>query len=102
VLATLGTGEHYFVDLVVAFPFAVLMESLCEYSLALNHRGRIIAFAFGLISTLAWLFALRYMPGIFWSSAILPWTLCAATIAASLICERQLQRAARFRGANTA
>jgi hypothetical protein len=76
------------------------MESLCEVSLTLNNRGRIIAF--GLFATLAWLFALRYTPGIFWSSAILPWTLCAATIAASLICERQLQRAARFRGANTA
>jgi hypothetical protein len=100
VLATLGTGEHYFVDLVVALPFAVLMESLCEVSLTLNNRGRIIAF--GLFATLAWLFALRYTPGIFWSSAILPWTLCAATTAASLICERQLQRAARFRGANTA
>src|SRR6266436_6783264 len=95
VLATLGTGEHYFVDLVVAFPFAVLMESLCEVSLTPNNRGRIIAFAFGLFATLAWLFALRYTPGIFWSSAILPWTLCAATTAASLICERQLQRAAR-------
>ena len=101
VLATLGTGEHYFVDLVVAFPFAVLMEALCEFSLPLRNRMRILALVFGLFATLAWLLALRYTPGIFWSSVILPWTLCIATIAASLICERQLQHAAKFRDART-
>jgi hypothetical protein len=101
VLATLGTGEHYFVDLVVAFPFAVLIEALCEFLLPLKNRVRILALLFGLFATLAWLLALRYTPGLFWSSAILPWTLCIATIAASLICERQLQRAAKFRDART-
>jgi hypothetical protein len=101
VLATLGTGEHYFVDLIVAFPFAVLMEALCQFSLPLKNRDRVCAFGLGLLATLAWLLALRYTPGIFWISAILPWTLCAATIAASLFCERQLQRAARFRDSRT-
>src|SRR3569833_698853 len=28
VFATLGTGEHYLVDLIVAYPFALLLESL--------------------------------------------------------------------------
>jgi hypothetical protein len=101
VLATLGTGEHYFVDLIVAFPFAVLMEALCEFSVPLKNRGRILALAFGLFATLAWLLALRYTPGIFWSSAILPWIFCIVTIAAALICERQLQRAPKFRDACT-
>jgi hypothetical protein len=101
VLATLGTGEHYFVDLIVAFPFAVLMEALCEFSLPLKNRGRILALVSGLFATLAWLLALRYTPRMFWSFAILPWTLCITTVAASLICERQLQRAARFRDART-
>lgn len=101
VLATLGTGEHYFVDLIVAFPFAVLMEALCEFSLPLKNHTRVCAFGFGLLATLAWLLTLRYAPGIFWSSAILPWTLCAATIAASLFCEWQLQRAARFPDSRT-
>jgi hypothetical protein len=99
VLATLGTGEHYFVDLIVAFPFAVLMEALCEFSQPLKNSARVCAF--GLLATLTWLLTLRYAPGIFWSSAILPWTLCAATIAASLFCERQLQRAAIFRDSRT-
>src|ERR1700674_3028607 len=33
VLETRGTGEHYFVDLVVAFPFAVMVRALCLYPL---------------------------------------------------------------------
>src|SRR5260370_16420102 len=35
-LPTLGTGEHYFVDLVVAFPFAVIVQALCLYPLPFN------------------------------------------------------------------
>jgi hypothetical protein len=31
VLATLGTGEHYLIDLVVAFPFAVFVEALVRF-----------------------------------------------------------------------
>jgi hypothetical protein len=100
-LATLGTGEHYFVDLVAAFPFALLMESLCEFSLPVRNRQRVLAFAFGFLATLAWLLALRYAVHVFWISAVLPWTLCVATIAASLFCERKLQGAAKFRGENT-
>ena len=100
-LATLGTGEHYFIDLVVAFPFALLMESLCEFSLPVRNRQRVMAFAFGLLATLAWLLALRYAVHVFWISAVLPWTLCVVTIAVSLVCERQLQSAAKFRDGNT-
>src|SRR5208337_3924823 len=32
-LATVGIGEHYFVDLVVAFPFALMVQALCLYPL---------------------------------------------------------------------
>src|SRR5208337_5691574 len=31
-MATLGTGEHYFIDLVVAFPFSLMVQALCSYS----------------------------------------------------------------------
>jgi hypothetical protein len=100
-LATVGTGEHYLVDLVVAYPFALLMESLCEFSQPLLERRRLTASGVGLFGTLTWLLALRYAVHVFWISAVLPWTLCVVTIAVSLVCERQLQCGARFRGANT-
>ena len=101
VLATLGTGEHYFIDLVVAFPFALLMASLCEFSQPFLEQWRLIALAFGLLATLAWLFALRYSLHFFWISAILPWTFCAATIAVSVLFERKLQGAAKLRDGHT-
>src|SRR6202140_2660545 len=44
VLATLGTGEHYFVDLIVAFPFALLMMSICAFSFKITDRSRMLAF----------------------------------------------------------
>ena len=94
VLATIGTGEHYFVDLVVAFPFALMMEALCAVSLAWMDRRRITALVFGLLGTLAWLAALRFAVRVFWISPVLPWTACAVTVAASLVCESQLHRAA--------
>ena len=100
-LATLGTGEHYFVDLVVAFPFALGMEALCAFPLASWERRRLAALGFGFLGTLAWLFALRYAVHVFWISTLLPWTICGATVAATLVLERQLPDAARLRDAHT-
>jgi hypothetical protein len=39
--ATLGTGEHYFIDLVVAYPFSVMMQSLCAFPLRWSQRERV-------------------------------------------------------------
>ena len=97
VLATVGTGEHYFVDLVVAFPFALLMEALCSFESPWTEQPRLAALGFGLFATLTWLLALRYAVRFFWISALLPWTLCVVTIALSLTFEWQLDRAARPR-----
>jgi len=37
---TLGTGEHYLIDLVVAFPFAVAVQALCTHGVPLRSRDR--------------------------------------------------------------
>jgi len=95
VLATLGTGEHYFVDLVVAFPFALLMESLCSFSVSGNNKLRVAAFLGALLCTLGWLAALRYGTHFFWTSRLVPWALCLCTIALSLIMEHKLYLAER-------
>jgi hypothetical protein len=101
VLAKIGTGEHYFVDLVAAFPFALMMESLREFSQPLLDRRRLTAVGVGLFGTLVWLLALRYAPHLFWISTVLPRTLCVATIAISLVCESQLQSKDKINGART-
>src|SRR3984957_296038 len=90
-LATLGTGEHYFIDLVVAVPFALFMESLFAYDLPIFDNARLRAVTFGLFSTGAWLAALRFTPHVFWSTPILSWTLCAATVAIGLYLEMHLR-----------
>jgi hypothetical protein len=92
VLATLGTGEHYFIDLIVAFPFALLIESICDFSSPLTSTHRMLAFGLGLSLTLAWLLMLRSGQHFFWSNPLLPWSFCAATVALALIFERQLHR----------
>ena len=93
-LATLGTGEHYLVDLVVAFPFALLVEGVCSFSLPWKHKLRLGAILGGLLSTLGWLAALRYVTHLFWLSTVLPWALCLCTVAFSLALERKLYRQA--------
>ena len=92
VLATLGTGEHYFIDLIVAFPFALMIESICTFSLKRNDRNRMLAFCWGLAGTLGWFVLLRHALHFFWISPILPWLSCALTVVLTLTCERLLQK----------
>jgi PAP2 superfamily protein len=93
VLATLGTGEHYFVDLVVAFPFALFVQALCSYTLPWKDARRLAAISFGLLVTLAWLVALRHAGKFFWISPVIPWALCVATILLSSIRQHKFQLA---------
>lgn len=90
VVATLGTGEHYFVDLIVAFPFALLMESVSSFSLPWKDKLRAAAGLGGLLFVLGWLGALRYGTHVFWASPLIPWALCLGTIALSLVLEKKL------------
>jgi hypothetical protein len=45
-----------------------------------------------LLTTCAWLAALRLNPHMFWSTPILPWSLCAITVAIGLYLEMRLHR----------
>ncbi len=85
--ATLGTGEHWFVDLVVAFPFALMIQGLCAYSLPWSHGARLSAVLVGGLTTLAWLGTLRFGTKMFWTSPVVPWVLLAGTVA--IVCTRQ-------------
>ena len=82
-LATLGTGEHYFIDLIVAVPFALLVVALTQW---LVGRGRTVLLApigSSLALILGWFFLLRYETHIFWISPAIPWGLCLMTL---LVC----------------
>jgi hypothetical protein len=90
VLATLGTGEHWFVDLVVAFPFALLIQAICAYPVSWKDSRRLAAFLFGLLGTVTWFVALRYAEKLFWASPFVPWTLVTSTIALTCILQAKL------------
>lgn len=93
VLATLGTGEHYFIDLIVAFPFALMIQALCSYELAWKDSRRVGTFLFGLGVTFSWLLTLRYAKHLFWASAVIPWTLVTATVVLTELRRAALQNA---------
>ena len=93
VLATLGTGEHYFVDLVVAFPFALMVQSLCLYPLPFKFGPRRAAFLVGTFAALAWMALLSFATPVFWISPLIPWLLVVATISVSTLLMHRLQNA---------
>lgn len=93
VLATLGTGEHYFVDLVVAFPFALMVQSLCLYPLPFKFGPRRAAFLFGTFAALAWMALVSFAIPLFWISPVIPWLMVVATISVSTLLMHRLQNA---------
>ena len=70
---TLGTGEHYLIDLVVAFPFAVAVQSLCA-GIRTQSRSLRTPLMGGSLLTLVWLVLLRFGAGIFMLTPLIPWT----------------------------
>jgi PAP2 superfamily len=93
VLATMGTGEHYFIDLIVAFPFALLIESLCAFSLSPTNGARLVGILSGFFGTFGWLMLLHYATRIFWISPAVPWILCLITVVFSVVWDRKLYAA---------
>ncbi len=93
IMATLGTGEHYFVDLVVAFPFALMVQAMCTYSLPFSAGARRTAFLFGTFVTLIWMAVLSFTVGIFWVSPVLPWAAIVATVGPSILFWNRLMSA---------
>jgi hypothetical protein len=88
VVDTLGSGEHYLADLVVAFPFSVAVEALWTRVQG-STRYAVFAGAAGL--TLAWLVILRYGANLFLRSPAVPWGCIVASTVLSLMMERLLR-----------
>ena len=92
VFATLGSGEHYFIDLVVGFPFALFVYSLCAFPLGWTHKRK-VAFWLGLGLTLGWFAALRVGITLFWLSPTFPWFACLVTVVGVVIFQQWLEQA---------
>ncbi|HXU49150.1 MAG TPA: phosphatase PAP2 family protein [Candidatus Binatia bacterium] len=94
VFAVLGTGEHWFVDLVAACPFCIFLRGLCMPGDVASPR-RLEAVGVGLGGTLAWLALLRFAPKFFWISPIIPWVLIAGTVGLTIVQNRKLYAASK-------
>jgi len=93
IFATMGIGEHYSIDLIVAFPFAVFLEGLSALGLGWRERARVAAIVYGLLLTLGWIGALRFALKVFWVSPVIPWICCMVTVVTAVLVERSLERA---------
>jgi hypothetical protein len=87
VVDTLGTGEHYLVDLVVALPFAVTVQALWT---SVQASKRYAVLAGGTSLTLMWLVVLRYGADFFLLSPAIPWGCIVASTILSLVLEQLL------------
>jgi hypothetical protein len=79
VLSTMGTGEHYFVDLVAALPFALFAQCVVSPGAKAVPTRRAAAAASGVALTLAWLLLVRFAARAMLISPLVPWALVAVT-----------------------
>ena len=86
VLATIGFGEHYVVDLIAAVPYALALAAICSTSASRSHRSAIVT---GVALTLAWILALRFGTSLFHSFAF-TWIASIGTVAACLFLRRNI------------
>jgi len=80
VLSTMGTGEHYFVDLVAALPLALSVQSVVSPTTKTAIERRATSAACGLGLTLFWLLLARFAIKAMLLTPLLPWALVAGTV----------------------
>lgn len=76
-VSTLGTGEHYFVDLVAGLPFALAVQVVVSPDRKAEISRRAVAAGAGLALTMAWLLLVRFCTRWMLVSPLLPWSLVA-------------------------
>jgi PAP2 superfamily len=88
VFATLGSGQHYLVDLIGSLPFALTVQAgafLVFRNESIVSKSQLITAALaGLALTLAWLAVVRFGVELALKTPLIPWTLVLATASAAL------------------
>jgi hypothetical protein len=97
VFATLGSGQHYLVDLVGSLPFALTVQAAALVAFpdqSSASRSRLMtAAAAGLALTFAWLALVRFGVALALKSPIIPWTLMLFTASTALWLHDWISRA---------
>jgi hypothetical protein len=79
VVSTLGTGEHYFVDLLAAVPFALMVQAVVSPACHVPLSRRVLVSSYGLGLTLGWLLLARYGIKLMLISPAVPWGVSAVS-----------------------
>jgi hypothetical protein len=87
---TLGTGEHYLIDLVVACPFAVAIQALCTRWVPLQSKARLVPLVGGAAVLVTWLFLLGYGTNWFLLTPVIPWACVIASTTMSALWMREI------------
>jgi hypothetical protein len=96
-VATLGLGEHYLADLVVAVPFVLTVRAICEVNLPWSNAERRISLLAGTLQLLWWALVIR--GGL--ATPAVPFCMLTSVVV-SLWLERRLAIAAGLPGHNPA
>jgi hypothetical protein len=91
-LATLGFGEHYLADLMVAPALALAIQAACTRT---NARFRWVAMSTGAAIALAWLIAFRTGAVLRIPEGATTWSLALVSVALPAIAAWRLERASR-------
>jgi hypothetical protein len=91
ILATLGFGEHYVVDLVAGVPYALFLGAACANQIDQHTGEHRRALWIGLLLTLTWILTLRFVPFLF-HSGVLTWLAAATTVTLCWIAQRHFER----------
>jgi len=91
---TLALGEHYLVDLVVAFPFTLALQAVWTRSVEFSNPVRQRSLWLGAALTAAWMIALRYCLAVFLISPAISWGLIVLTVGGCMLQELKLSAAA--------
>jgi hypothetical protein len=83
-LATLALGQHYFMDVIVAVPFALAIQSLASSAMGTPRSGWRESLAIGVGLVALWMALITYGTSFLWVSPAIPWLLVVGTIAVSL------------------
>lgn len=88
IFATLGSGQHYLVDLVGSLPFAVAVQATAALTFrdqSGSSKTQMIRVAWASLAlTFVWLTIVRYGVELALKSPAIPWALMLATVAVSL------------------
>ena len=91
-LATLGRGEHYLVDLVVALPLSLAVYAACMPWRPAFRRQKLEAMFGGAVLLAAWYSLLFFGIDLLLSSPVVAWGITLGSTAAVLWLERRLYR----------